>query len=161
MGHGVRKRMMLGPPELGSEPEVGVVTTRRYRCTACGAVITVLPRGLLPRLRYGLGAIVLAIGLWWLGHRATEVRRRVSPFKVVGDEARRGWHSLRRWAHQLAQWVGLRTNRRVYPHLGTVLQRLASAALLSSGDLVRDAVAAAAFLDVPRLCADHPETPTM
>lgn len=161
MGHGVRKRMMLGPHEPGAEPEVSEVTTRRYRCTACGAVITVLPRGMLPRLRYGLSAMVIAIGLWWLGHSAAEIRRLVSPFKVVGDEARRGWHSLRRWVQQLAQWLELRIDRRAHQQTGAILQKLASGALFSSGDLARDAAAGAALVDVPRLCAGHSEAPTM
>lgn len=57
------------------------------------------PRGVLPRLRYGAVAVALALALWSIEDvSASAVRDRVSPFAVVGHEARRGWRSLRRWA---------------------------------------------------------------
>jgi hypothetical protein len=124
-------------------------------------VSTVVPRGLLPRLRYRLGAIVGALGLWWQGSSSAEVRGRISPFSVVGEEARRGWRSLGRWTRQLAGCVGVSIERGAHRYVGVVLQRLASHAPFGTGDLGKDAAAGAAFVDVRRLCAGGPEAPTM
>lgn len=91
--------MRLGPEQLGGRSVVAEITARRYRCRRCSAVIAVVPRGVLPRLRYGAVAVAMALALWSAeGLPAAAVRRRVSPFRVVGHEARRGWRSLGRWA---------------------------------------------------------------
>ena len=161
MGHGVRRRMVLGPRACGAEPEIGEVTVRRYRCSRCKAVSTVMPQGMAPRLRYRLGAIVGAIGLWCQGLSSAAVRGRISPFSVVGEEARRGWRSLGRWTRQLAVCVGLSVGRGAHRYAGVVLQRLASKVPFGCGELAVDAVAGAAFIDVRRLCARHSEAPTM
>jgi len=63
--------MRLGPEELGGRSVVGSITVRRYRCTRCTAVHVVVPRGVLPRLRYGAVAVALALALW-----SVEVCRR-------------------------------------------------------------------------------------
>lgn len=105
-GHGMRVRMQLGPSVLDARPEVGEVIARRYRCRDCGAVSVVIPRGVFPCLRYSVVAVVLALGLWTdVGLSAAAVRWRVSPFAVVGHDARRGWRSLRRWARSV-RWPG-------------------------------------------------------
>lgn len=89
--------MRLGPEVLGERSVVGEITVRRYRCLRCRAVVVVCPRGVLPRLRYG--AVAIALALWSIeGLAACAVRSRISPFGVVGEDARRGWGSLRRWA---------------------------------------------------------------
>jgi len=142
-------------------PEVGEVTGRRYRCRACGAVVMVVPRGVAPRLRYRLGAVVGALGLWCHGHSAAEVRRRVSPFRVVGEEARRGWRSLRRWTRRLAAGLGQSIVGRARDHVEAVLQRLAAASAMSTGVLLVDALAGAAQLDAHRLCVAGGEAPTI
>lgn len=98
--------MRLGPEELGGRSVVGEITLRRYRCQRCSAVVMVCPRGVLPRLRYGAVAIALALALWSVEEvPASAVRSRVSPFGVVGHDARRGWRSLRRWARG-SPWSG-------------------------------------------------------
>lgn len=75
------------------------LTVRRYRCVRCLAVLVVVPRGVLPRLRYGAVAIALALARWSVeGVPAARVRAEVSPDRHLGLDARRGWHSLRRWA---------------------------------------------------------------
>ncbi|MDX1579644.1 MAG: hypothetical protein R3266_14255 [Gemmatimonadota bacterium] len=62
-------------------------------------MLVVVPRGVLPRLRYGAVAVALALAPWAVeGLPASEVRAVVSSFRVVGHDARRGWRSLRRWA---------------------------------------------------------------
>ena len=98
--------MRLGPEELGDGSAVAAIAVRRYRCTRCSAVFIVVPRGVLPRLRYGAVAVALALALWSVeGMSAAEVRSCVSPFPFVGHDARRGWGSLRRWARG-SPWSG-------------------------------------------------------
>lgn len=98
-GHGVRERMRLGPEELGGRSVCATIAVRRYRCTRCDAVLVVVPRGVLPRLRYGAVAIALALARWSVeGVAAARVRAEVSPDRHLGHDARRGWRSLRRWA---------------------------------------------------------------
>ena len=55
VGHGVRERQVRGPLHAGGPPGLVVVRVRRFRCRVCGAVITVLPRGVAPRRHFGLG----------------------------------------------------------------------------------------------------------
>ncbi|MEL7173446.1 MAG: hypothetical protein AAFN05_10850 [Pseudomonadota bacterium] len=78
----------------------------------------------------------------------------------VGEEARRGWRSLRRWARLLADAVGV--GDLVSPHrqLEPVLQRLAARAFATTGELVRDAVEGVVFVDVHRVRRGGPEVPT-
>lgn len=91
--------MQLGPEELGGRSILGSITVRRYRCLRCRAVLIVIPRGMLPRLRYTAVAVALALARWGVeGVPSPRVREEVSPFSVVGHDARRGWGSLRRWA---------------------------------------------------------------
>lgn len=100
-GHGGRARQQRGPAEPDAGPVVAVVTVRRYQCRdpECGAVIQVMPRDIEPRRHYSRPAIALALGLWSLtALPATQVRRRISPWPVVGATAARSWTTLRRWA---------------------------------------------------------------
>ncbi len=98
-GHGLRERHQWGPAEFGAAAALIAILVRRYRCQPCGAVVVVVPRGLLPRRLYSAGAIALALALWGVaGLAPAEVRRRVSPFAVVGATAAAGWASLRRWS---------------------------------------------------------------
>jgi hypothetical protein len=113
-GHGVRRRDQWGPPAAAAPPIAGEVTGRRYRCTACGALLVVLPRGVLPRRLYSAAAIALALALWSVEHCApAEVRARVSPWRIVGAAAAGGWASLRRWARAVrggALFAGVRAS---------------------------------------------------
>ena len=97
-GHGGRERLQLGPEARDQPAVVASVLARRYRCLACGAVILVVPRGVLRRRHYGAFAVALALVLHADGVASPEVRRVVSPWRFVGDDARRGWRSLHRWA---------------------------------------------------------------
>jgi hypothetical protein len=98
-GHGVRTRDEWGPPDATAPPEVGEVVCRRYHCLACGAVLLVVPCGILRRRLYSAGAIALALALWGVeGLAPGEARARVSPWRIVGNTAAVGWASLRRWA---------------------------------------------------------------
>jgi hypothetical protein len=98
-GHGLRERHQWGPAELGGAAGLIGVLLRRYLCQSCGAVVVVGPRGIAPGRLYGAGAIALALALWGCGVLApAAVRRRVSPFAIVGATAAAGWASLRRWS---------------------------------------------------------------
>lgn len=95
-GHGLRDRQVRGPPEVGAAPVMAVIACRRYRCTACGAVVTVVPRGIEPGRHFGRAAICLALTLWALGGLSTAaVRSRVSEWRGGGVAS---WQTLRRWA---------------------------------------------------------------
>ena len=100
-GHGTRERLVRGPLRPDGTPEEVEIVGRRYRCQRCGAVLLVVPRGVLRSRLFSANAIGLALALWAL-HRlsACDVRRRVSPWGVVGDTAAAGWASLRRWVRQ-------------------------------------------------------------
>jgi hypothetical protein len=99
-GHGLRERQQRGPTAPDATPVVQVVALRRYRCVGCAAVIAVVPRDVEPRRHYSRPAIALALALWSLAHLSpAEVRRRISPWPIVGaTAAAEGWCSLRRWA---------------------------------------------------------------
>lgn len=160
IGHGVRRRLQLGPAGVGEVPEVAEVVVRRYLCRSCGAVVTVVPRGVAPRLRYRLCAVAWALGRWWQGDSAAAVRGEVSPFAHVGEEARRGWRSLRRWVEMLGGALGLDAPGPPRGRVEGVLQQLAGRALEASGELVADAVEGVVLVDVHRLCRGGPEVPT-
>lgn len=75
-----------------------VLVCRRYRCTHCGAVLTVVPRGVAPRRHYGHAAIAMAFALWAIvATPVAEVRRRVCAWQIRSDTAAR-WPTLMRWA---------------------------------------------------------------
>lgn len=118
--------MRLGPEELGGRSVVGEIPVRRYRCLRCSAVMVVCPRGVLPRFRYGAVAIALALALWSVeGQSSAHVRSQVSPFAVVGHDARRCWPSLARWVRgppwpvpQLASQSSMQRAARTVQYLG-------------------------------------------
>jgi hypothetical protein len=101
-GHGLRTRDQWGPPEATAPPTVREIVSRRYCCQECGAVLSVLPRGILRRRLYSAPAIGVALALWGVeGLAPRDVRRRVSPWPIVGATAAKGWMSLRRWAREV------------------------------------------------------------
>ncbi len=113
-GHGIRTRWVVVPPALGVFPAAGQLVEcwqRRYRCTACGAVCVVLPRGVLPRFLYTVAAIVLAILLVadpplgdGLSDAAAYARQGLfAKLSTYAEEPYR-WRSLDRWAARAAQW---------------------------------------------------------
>lgn len=75
-----------------------VLMVRRYRCVACGAVITVVPCGVVPYRHFSGPAIAEAVALFGLERMSpVEVRLRVNPWSWVGPTAAAGWASLSRW----------------------------------------------------------------
>jgi hypothetical protein len=161
-GHGLRTRSLLGPLKLGDAAGEVLIRIRRYRCWLCGAVIMVLPRGVLAGLRYSAVAIALALALWSTEAKATgAVRQVVSPFNVVGYEAARRWRSLVRWAREAGPWWGWSIPQDSPRKMAQeVVRRLAARTLQATGSLVDDACAAALFIDGHRLCAKAAATPT-
>jgi predicted alpha/beta hydrolase len=84
--------------EAGGQPQTVVIRVRRYRCRGCGALVAVVPRGVLRGRHYSAGAIGLALVLFGVvGLPLAEVRARVSPWSVVGETARTTWLAVRRW----------------------------------------------------------------
>lgn len=97
-GHGLRQRQQRGPLEPEGPSQTVVLSARRYLCTRCRALVLVVPRGVMPRRHYAAAAIALALFLYgFLGLPLPEVRRRVSPWRVVGAAAATGWATLVRW----------------------------------------------------------------
>jgi hypothetical protein len=98
-GHGLRERLVQGPPVPDGEPTDMVIAARRYVCLGCDAVLLVVPRGIVAWRHYTAAAIAWALALFGEGRPVAEVRRRTSTTRQPAGfgEARR-WASLRRWA---------------------------------------------------------------
>lgn len=97
-GHGLRDRQLRGPLAPGDPPTWVVIACRRYECTACGAILIVVPRGVAPRRHYGHAAIAMAFALWAIAHEpVAEIRRRVCAWRISHDAPTR-WPTLTRWA---------------------------------------------------------------
>lgn len=100
-GHGLRERQLRGPTAVDGSPTTVTITCRRYRCTHCAAVLTVVPRGVAPFKHYGFAAIAMALALWLIvGEPVREVRRRVCAWQLT-REATSSWPTLRRWARAM------------------------------------------------------------
>lgn len=83
-----------------------VVGCRRYVCTACGAILTVVPRGVAPRRHYGHAAMAMAFALWAVvGKPIAEVRRRVCASRITHESTGR-WPTLERWARASREALG-------------------------------------------------------
>jgi hypothetical protein len=116
IGHGLRERQQLGPAAVGATPTMLVLPIRRYRCGPCGAVITVVPAGVIARRHYSASAIVLAMALFGVGGQAPRaVRAAVSPWQIIGETAIAGWTALRRWIAAVRARTLLRETRRAAP----------------------------------------------
>jgi hypothetical protein len=90
----------MGPAIGEGAPVEVVIRARRYQCQVegCGAVILVVPRGVLGGRRYWASAIGLALALWGLAELTMpKARARVSPAGVVGVAALGRWVTLERW----------------------------------------------------------------
>jgi predicted nucleic acid-binding Zn ribbon protein len=100
-GHGTRDRQGWGVAREDADPEIHVVPVRRYECQRCGVTVTVLPEAMARRYLYL--ATTIAAALWRWGRKrepAREVRRALSPLRVVGESTAKRWPSLFRWTAQ-------------------------------------------------------------
>jgi transposase len=101
-GQGLLQRQVRGVLEVDGEPSVVAIAVRRYECQQCGAVMTVVPAGMLARRQYSASSIALALHLWLeLGWSDRHVRQRVCAWRLRGRSAR-GWAQLYRWTRQAA-----------------------------------------------------------
>ena len=86
-----------------------VVPLRRYACQRCRAVLTVGPRGLLPRRHYSAAVVALALWLWAVHQRSdAAVRAKLCAVDERGLSRPERWTTLRRWARAArdgALWV--------------------------------------------------------
>ena len=97
VGHGVRLRQLAGPLVPDSGPETHRLFVRRFLCLACRAVLTVVPREVVPGHRYAAPAIALALVLFGvLGQPAEDVRAHIAVAPRAGFDGRR-WRQLDRW----------------------------------------------------------------
>lgn len=111
-GHGHRGREVVVQPAVGDQDALVVECwSRRYRCTACGAVPTVLPPGVLPRFLYSALAIVTA---FWLTE-AAPVGQDLTDAEAYAVQGMYPcprwtkpwpyrWRSLDRWRARLPSW---------------------------------------------------------
>lgn len=143
-GHGLRARTAF--VHGVHRTEITEVLARRYVCSACGAVVLVVPAEIARRHLYTLSVIAGALGAWSHGVlQAHAVRAAYGAFPIVGAAAR-GWPSLVRW---------IRSASRLWPRLGpppaasprraahALCAKLSAFALLPTGRVAEDAVAAA------------------
>lgn len=97
-GHGRRGRQLRGPPAPGEKSETREFRSRRFRCTQCKALLTVVPRETLTRRLYAGPAIALALALFGLLQLSAKgVRAQVSPWAAVGPTAAANWCTVGRW----------------------------------------------------------------
>jgi hypothetical protein len=101
-GHGERERRQRGPETVGQPPGERSVGVRRYKCTKCGATVTVAPRGVVRRRLYAASAIGLALALFGIQlASAHAVREAIAPIASAREPAEGAtWSTLRRWAHE-------------------------------------------------------------
>lgn len=95
IGHGLRDRQVRGPLAPDDPPRTRLVRVRRYLCRRCGAILVVLPRGVVARRHFAAAAIAWAFALIGLLGRTQAIAwAAVSAW----GEPRSRWITLARWA---------------------------------------------------------------
>lgn len=130
-GHGHRERTVVVLPTVDDEcAEIAECWVRRYRCVECGAVPSVLPRGVLPRYLYCAAAIVSAFFLTTkrpVGDGLSDVdayERQGMYRRARGcSEAPFRWRSIGRWASLSRQWWPERAARHLESLLVSFIER--------------------------------------
>lgn len=97
-GHGKRGRTVIHPlsPDADSATARSILV-RRYRCTACGAILLVGPSGLLAHRRYSAAAIALALTLWSAVAMCARAVRAAFSAVPFASFAHTSWPSMLRW----------------------------------------------------------------
>jgi hypothetical protein len=131
VGHGLREREIIGPVgHEASGDSIIMILLRRYRCRACAAVLTVVPRGILHRRRYTAFAIAWALALFGLlAMRVTDVRERITDWRAKPETTNLAWAALTRWARAVR-------DRRLFPGIprppaASTLRRVAARAAMA------------------------------
>ena len=142
VGHGTRERQVRGPGQPGAVPGVLVLRVRRYRCQRCGAITTVLPRGLVARRYYSGSAIGLAMLLLGVrGQSMQTVRAAVCAWRV-SFESPQQWNTIGKWLKaireerlypQVRPWPPTFVPRQQAQRVATTLLTYAPAALSDCG----------------------------
>jgi len=97
VAHGHRLRSVRR--QVGEDGgDLASVVALRFRCAVegCGAVMLVVPRDILPAMRYSAAAIATAFCLWGRGGRNSAARLRHRP-ATTDDTALSPWRHARRW----------------------------------------------------------------
>jgi hypothetical protein len=112
-GHGIRQREVVVPAVIDEDDRVELLEcwVCRYRCKLCGAVVTVLPKGVLPRCLYSAAAMVAAF-LLVADKPVGDGLSDADAYDRQGMNPRRGWtkpwpyrwRSLDRWLGMAASW---------------------------------------------------------
>lgn len=143
VGHGLRARKVEGPHEPGEDATDVEILCRRYQCTACDAILVVVPRGVGRTLRYSLHAIAYALALWgYVRATAAQARAATSAAKARGFTSPEQWSSLRRWTSGAKSIFGSSapsTTGSLRERAARLATWLASHAPLASGHVPRDA----------------------
>lgn len=101
VGHGLLARTIEGPLEPGGDAVDCQVQCRRFLCTACGAVLVVVPRGVGRGFRYALSCIAYALALWGYARTSAQrTRAATSAASARGLASPEQWSSLRRWVRR-------------------------------------------------------------
>jgi hypothetical protein len=99
----VLHRQVRGVLEVEGEPGVYDIEVRRYECQRCGAVMTVVPAGMLLHRQYSAPSIALALYLWLIvGLSDRSVHGQVCAWRRRGLHGR-GWAQLYRWGRGAAR----------------------------------------------------------
>ena len=110
-GHGRGKRGVVVLPLTDDGSELSECWKRRFLCTACGAVLVVLPRGVLPRYLYCVAAV--AMGFFLVAeppvgdgksHEEARALQGMYKTKVWNAAEPYRWRSLDRWERAAASW---------------------------------------------------------
>ena len=118
---------MRGAREPNGVAGIQVLQVRRYRCLGCGAVITVVPRGVAARRHFGAGTIGLGLLLRGRGESQRNIRGRVGG---LGPPEDYGWRTLRRWSDAVGR--GALLQRLIAIPLADATARAARAAAIIS-----------------------------
>lgn len=103
-GHGLRSRQLWGPPQPHATSEIRLFNGRRHQCQRCGAVTMVLPTEALTKRLYSAASIAWTLALFGIALLSpVEIRRLVSPQRIWGFAAARGWATIFRWAAAAAE----------------------------------------------------------
>lgn len=112
-GHGTRERQVRGPLWLGESSVVHVLVVRRYRCTNCGATVTVTPPDVLRGRLYLASAMAVAMVMLGVRRKPERaVRQKLCAWRTWGEGSATRWDALRDWVAAVREGRLVRCVRR-------------------------------------------------